>query len=375
MGEIVSLVLKVFGIESLGPHVQLDGAVLVLGAQIGPVVPPNVHAVGAQLGLVVGITVVKVVPQEGDLHSGSSFLGGSGLLGGGSFGLSGGLLGGGFRLGKLHAQVFRNGQVAGLAGLSDGHACLDAGAVRSVDGGDGLRKADVIDPDHALVKGPDVEGVGHAGEAGGFQIDDQILPLGGDGGMAAVSQDQVAEAGRIELGVFGMPVHDELGFLAALFTLDADGQILAPGDVLQGPHVDRFAPVGHPIGGMGEIVSFALKAFGIERLGPHVQLDGAVLVLCAQIGPVVPPDVHTVGTQLRLVVRITIVKVVPQEGGRRGGGRLLRHLRFFRNGRRRLLGRFFRFGCFRHRGSSLSRLGRFAANQCKKHAGSQDECE
>ena len=215
-----------------------------------------------------------------------------------------------------------------------------------------------------------MEGVGHAGEAGSFEVDDKILPLGGDDGMAAVSEDQVGEASREEAGVFGMPVHDELSLLAALGALDADGQILAPGDAVQGPHVDRFAPVGHPVGGVGVVVGFALKVLRIEGLGPHIQLDGAVFVLGAQVRPVVPPDVHAVGSELGLVVGVAIVEIVPQEGLSRSGGRFLGCLGSFRDGR------FLCFGGFRSGGSSLGRLGSLSAgNHGKDHAGCEDECE
>ena len=362
MGVVVGFALKVLRIIGLGPHVQLDGAVLVLGAQVGPVVPPDVLAVGAQLGLVVGVTIVEVVPQEGHFR-------------GDHFG------GGRFRI-LSSAQVLPDGQIAGLAGLGRGHAGEDGLLAGGVDGGHGLRKIDLIHPDHALVEGADMEGICHAGEAGGLQVDDQVLPAGGDDGMAAVSQDQVAEASGVELGVFGVPVHDELGLLTADLALHPDDQVLAPGDVLQGPHVHRFAPVGHPVGGVGVVVGFALKVLRIIGLGPHVQLDGAVLVLGAQVGPVVPPDVYAVGAKLGLVVGVTIVEVVPQEGIGCGGrrlllrlGRLLRSGRF-RRGSRFLLSRSGFAGRLRGRGFGLGRRGGLSAgSKTQDHADCKDQCE
>lgn len=37
-------------------------------------------------------------------------------------------------------------------------------------------------------------------------------------------------------------------------------------------------------------------------------------ILCAQVRPVVPPEVRAVGRKLRLGIRVTVVKVVPQVG-------------------------------------------------------------
>ena len=159
-----------------------------------------------------------------------------------------------------------------------------------------------------------MQGVGHAREAGRFEVDDEILPFGGDDRVRAVRQHKVREARRVELGVFRMPVHDELVLFAAFRALDADGQVFAVGNAVQTPHVNSFTPVRHPVGGMGVVVVFAVVVFRVIRLGAHVELQRAVLILCAQVRPVVPPEVHAVGRKLWFGIRVTVVKVVPQVG-------------------------------------------------------------
>ena len=137
--------------------------------------------------------------------------------------------------------------------------------------------------------------------------------------MAAVGQHEVGEACRIELGVLGMPVHDQALFLAAGFALDADHKVLAPRDAFERPHIDRFTPVAHPVAGTGEVVVLTVKVLGAERLGTVIELDRAVLVLAAEVRPVIPPDRRAVRCKVRLCVRIAVVEVVPEERGCRYG--------------------------------------------------------
>ena len=102
------------------------------------------------------------------------------------------------------SQEILDGQFPSFAGLGEGHAGKNGLTAGGVDRRNRFREADFIQPDHVLGESIEMEGVRHAREAGCFEVNDQILPLGGDGRLAAVRQHEIAETGRVELAVFRM---------------------------------------------------------------------------------------------------------------------------------------------------------------------------
>ena len=79
------------------------------------------------------------------------------------------------------SQIVLNRQVAGLAGFRRGQTSLNGFGAGSVDGRNGFREGDFVQVDDALGERADVQGVGHAREAGRFDTGSVKIEAGAAG--------------------------------------------------------------------------------------------------------------------------------------------------------------------------------------------------